>query len=46
VNKVAGFGIAGMRERAELLGGTLRAGLTADGGFEVRAVLPFPVIVR
>ena len=38
----AGFGIAGMRERAELLGGTLRAGPTADGGFEVRAVLPFP----
>ena len=38
----AGFGVAGMRERAELLGGTLRAGPTADGGFVVCAVLPFP----
>jgi signal transduction histidine kinase len=33
-------GIAGMRERAELLGGTLSAGPLANGGFEVRAVLP------
>jgi len=39
----AGFGIAGMRERAELLGGTLRAAPTTDGGFAVSAVLPFPV---
>ena len=38
----AGFGVAGMRERAELLAGTLRAGPTADGGFVVCAVLPFP----
>ncbi|MFB7648277.1 sensor histidine kinase [Streptomyces sp. NPDC056084] len=36
----AGRGLAGMRERAELLGGTLAAGPGADGGFEVRAVLP------
>ncbi len=36
-----GFGLAGMRERAELLGGSLAAG-PVDGGFEVRAVLPFP----
>jgi signal transduction histidine kinase len=35
-----GRGIAGMRERAELLGGTLDAGL-ADGRFRVRAVLPY-----
>ena len=35
-----GRGIAGMRERAELLGGTLEAGL-ADGRFRVRAVLPY-----
>ena len=37
-----GFGITGMRERAELLGGTASAIPTADGGFEVRATLPFP----
>jgi signal transduction histidine kinase len=42
VHPGSGFGTAGMRERAELLGGTLHAGPTADGGFEVRAVLPFP----
>ncbi len=35
-----GHGITGMRERAELLGGTLTAGAGQDGGFEVRASLP------
>lgn len=35
-----GHGIAGMRERAALLGGTLDAGPTADGGFAVAATLP------
>ena len=35
-----GHGIAGMRERAELLGGTLTAGPLPAGGFEVRATLP------
>jgi signal transduction histidine kinase len=36
-----GHGLAGMRERAELLGGTLTAGsLGAGQGFEVRAMLP------
>ncbi|GMG86271.1 sensor histidine kinase [Biformimicrobium ophioploci] len=35
-----GHGIAGMRERAELLGGHLRAGTRDDGGFEVYAQLP------
>ncbi|XZZ48291.1 sensor histidine kinase [Microbulbifer sp. SSSA007] len=34
-----GHGIAGMRERAELLGGHLHAGVV-DGGFEVYAQLP------
>ncbi|ONK14405.1 histidine kinase [Streptomyces sp. MP131-18] len=34
-----GHGIAGMRERAEALGGTLTAG-PEDAGFVVRAVLP------
>jgi signal transduction histidine kinase len=35
-----GHGLAGMRERAELLGGTLSAGPAPDGGFAVSAVLP------
>jgi signal transduction histidine kinase len=36
----AGLGLAGMRERAALLGGTLDAGPTGDGGFAVAATLP------
>ena len=35
----AGYGLAGMRERAELLGGTLEAGPVPDG-FRVRLWLP------
>jgi signal transduction histidine kinase len=35
-----GRGIAGMRERAESLGGTLTAGPDGSGGWTVRAVLP------
>ena len=35
-----GHGLTGMRERVALLGGELRAGPEADGGFSVRAVLP------
>jgi signal transduction histidine kinase len=35
----SGYGLAGMAERAALLGGTLEAGPTAEG-FRVRAVLP------
>jgi signal transduction histidine kinase len=35
-----GNGIAGMRERATALGGTLRAGPRTEGGFEVVADLP------
>ena len=35
-----GRGIAGMRERAEALGGTLTAGPDGSGGWAVRAVLP------
>jgi signal transduction histidine kinase len=35
-----GHGIAGMRERAALYGGTLEAGPLAGGGFRVAATLP------
>jgi signal transduction histidine kinase len=36
----AGHGIVGMRERVTMLGGTLSAGPTSDGGYLVEAVLP------
>ena len=36
----AGFGLIGMRERVELLNGSLSAGPRPGGGFAVRAVLP------
>ncbi|EGD53680.1 sensor histidine kinase [Gordonia neofelifaecis] len=36
----AGLGLAGIRERAELLGGEATAGPGVDGGFTVRARLP------
>jgi signal transduction histidine kinase len=36
-----GHGITGMRERAAAVGGTLQAGPTAEGGFLVRARLPY-----
>jgi signal transduction histidine kinase len=36
----AGRGIAGMRERATMLGGTLDAGPLPEGGFRVHARLP------
>lgn len=36
----AGHGLLGMRERAQLYGGTLQVGPHPDGGFVVRACLP------
>ncbi|MGW6567741.1 sensor histidine kinase [Streptomyces sp. NPDC054975] len=36
----SGNGLAGMRERAAALGGTIEADTRPDGGFRVRAVLP------
>ncbi|WP_017241300.1 sensor histidine kinase [Streptomyces sp. SS] len=38
----SGNGLAGMRERAGALGGTIEAGVRPDGGFRVHAVLPLP----
>ncbi|WP_157434364.1 MULTISPECIES: sensor histidine kinase [Actinoalloteichus] len=35
-----GHGLTGMRERVDLHRGTLTAGPTASGGFQIRAVLP------
>ena len=37
-----GHGIAGMRERVTLLGGSITAGPRGDGGFDVWATLPLP----
>ena len=39
-NDAGGSGIAGMRERADALGGDLQAGQRGDGGFRVQARLP------
>jgi signal transduction histidine kinase len=36
----AGVGLIGLRERADLLGGTFTAEPTADGGFRVSMTLP------
>jgi signal transduction histidine kinase len=38
--RTGGYGIIGMRERAELYGGDLSAGPRPDGGFRVAATLP------
>ena len=40
-----GHGLTGMRERVALLGGSLSAGPSADGGFVVSAVLPLAAAV-
>ncbi len=38
----SGQGLIGLTERAALAGGSLRHGPTPEGGFEVRALLPWP----
>ncbi|MGW4081770.1 sensor histidine kinase [Streptomyces sp. NPDC004822] len=42
----SGNGLAGMRERAAALGGTIEAGPRGDGGFRVLAVLPLTASKR
>lgn len=39
-SSAGGFGLLGMRERAELVGAAVTAGPAADGGWDVRLVLP------
>jgi len=41
-----GYGLVGMRERAELLGGSFTAGPRPDGGFRVAVRLPAPATAR
>jgi signal transduction histidine kinase len=36
----SGYGLTGLRERVEILGGEFRAGPDGDGGFDVTALLP------
>jgi signal transduction histidine kinase len=38
----SGHGIAGMTERAKVLGGTLHAGPRPGGGWRLRATIPLP----
>ncbi|MGW4959591.1 sensor histidine kinase [Nonomuraea sp. NPDC004186] len=41
-----GFGLVGLRERVELLGGAFTAGHRQGAGFELRAVIPMPEVAR
>ncbi len=42
IGAAAGYGLVGMRERVDLLGGDLTAGPLGDQGFRVTARLPLP----
>ncbi|MFI9845464.1 sensor histidine kinase [Nonomuraea sp. NPDC051941] len=41
-----GFGLVGLRERVELLGGAFTSGHRQGAGFELRAVIPMPEVAR
>lgn len=41
----SGFGLLGMRERVDASGGKLEAGPLAEGGFQVRALLPYESVL-
>jgi signal transduction histidine kinase len=41
-----GVGLAGLTQRVELVGGTLRAGQQPGGGYQVDAILPAYVPTR
>ncbi|MEV6066151.1 histidine kinase [Nocardia sp. NPDC052001] len=43
---LSGYGLLGLTERAELVGGTLVFGPRPFGGFQLRATLPWPVAVE
>lgn len=40
----SGLGLVGLTERASLAGGRITSGPTADGGFSLRVVLPWPTV--
>ena len=45
-NGAAGRGVAGMRERVQLLGGRFTAGSRPEGGFAIRASIPLDGVPR
>ncbi|MFC7729582.1 sensor histidine kinase [Actinomadura keratinilytica] len=42
----SGFGLVGLAERVEALGGRMRAGRRPEGGWELVAVLPYARVLR
>jgi signal transduction histidine kinase len=40
----SGLGLVGLAERASLAGGRIESGRTADGGFALRVLLPWPTV--